>query len=108
MLSWGDLCTGDDFAFRQGKNARKEGVYAYTPQGGTEVNDRLSTAILGLTDGLLKKARTVTESGLSRHDYIDHNRVKRRLMMHRKEKRSVSIAESDHFERNTQMLYYPT
>jgi hypothetical protein len=24
-----DLCTEDDFAFRQGKNARNEGVYTY-------------------------------------------------------------------------------
>ncbi len=28
-LRIGDLCTEDDFAFRQGKNARNEGVYAY-------------------------------------------------------------------------------
>ncbi len=29
IIVFRDLCTEDDFAFRPGKNARNEGVYAY-------------------------------------------------------------------------------
>lgn len=42
-----DLYTNRYFALRQDKNAGQERVYRYTPQGGTEVNDRLSTFFLG-------------------------------------------------------------